>query len=372
MPENLYTVLIENFTLEPETVGETGNNFLGNMITADICVQRAKAAITGVAGLCAEVPPRATCGELLSVCAQVIASLAESRFLKYGNEMKQALDDLVYAALLADEETAEEVVDILDELDYIEGMSKDLEELIHYRSRGGDLKDYSNMLKNLFYEDIEEVVSYKEAESYILENHISIIDVPDREEQVKFLNSILEDAVREQLRSGIPWQVTLAQAAIETGWSEKIPKDEYTERNSNNFFGIKYNGDPSDPQELFVRSWTQETINESEKNAWEQEHSRWALEGEEMIIVERIDENQIVIKLIQPFKVFPTLNDSIVDHSAVLENERYEEANQYKDNPYKYIEAIAGIYATDGNYYEKASPIIDKYMYWDGKEENRK
>lgn len=153
MPENLYTVLIENFTLEPETVGETGNNFLCNMTTANVCVQRAKASITEVAGLCAEVPPRATCGELLSVCAQVIASLAESRFLKYGNEMKQALDDLVYASLLADEETAEEVVDILDELDYIERMAKDLKELIHYRFQNINFEIYKQNVKKIIYEN---------------------------------------------------------------------------------------------------------------------------------------------------------------------------------------------------------------------------
>ena len=44
--------------------------------------------------------------------------------------------------------------------------------------------------------------------------------MPNREDQVKFLNSILLGAVREWLDMGVLWQVTMAQAAQEIGWGE--------------------------------------------------------------------------------------------------------------------------------------------------------
>ncbi len=40
---------------------------------------------------------------------------------------------------------------------------------------------------------------------------------------------------------------------------------------------------------------------------------------------------------------------------------------QYKDDPYAFIDAIAGTYATDDSYASSISSIMTKYLTWDGK-----
>lgn len=43
----------------------------------------------------------------------------------------------------------------------------------------------------------------------------------------------------------------------------------------------------------------------------------------------------------------------------------------YKDNPYEYLKAIAPIYATATDYYDNGEIIINKYMYWNEKNEQK-
>ena len=40
---------------------------------------------------------------------------------------------------------------------------------------------------------------------------------------------------------------------------------------------------------------------------------------------------------------------------------------QYKNDPYKFLETIAPIYATDSSYYDNGVIIINKYLDWNGK-----
>ena len=44
--------------------------------------------------------------------------------------------------------------------------------------------------------------------------------------QVQFLGPFLQVSMAEQLRTGVPWQVTLAQIAYESGWGQKEMYDE--------------------------------------------------------------------------------------------------------------------------------------------------
>lgn len=177
----------------------------------------------------------------------------------------------------------------------------------------------------------------------------------------------------EHLRTGVPWQVTLTQLVLESGWGSEPPVDKYTNVNSYNLFGIKNLAPDSD--EDFVRSWTKETISVSELNKWKEIQKKWALEGEELEIL--VQEGDILrIKVIQPFRRFDSYEDGIAYHSEVLLEDRYLEAweneKKYKDNPFIYVAVIAPIYAPGGAYEEEAENIMKGTFEWEDKEEDWK
>ena len=209
-----------------------------------------------------------------------------------------------------------------------------------------------------------------ETEKYITENGISVVttlEVPNREMQIAFLNSILKGAVSENLRTGIPWQVTMGQAAQETGWGSKLILDMYTGKDSNNLYGIKYVGSVSD-SEKYVRAWTSEYIERSALNDWKQIQAKWSLNDEPIRNTGKTNaKGEILIKVIQPFKVFSSKDESIIGHSQTLNNGLYDDAMKFKDDPYKFLKAISGIYATDDSYYTSVSSHMTKYLKWDGK-----
>ena len=222
--------------------------------------------------------------------------------------------------------------------------------------------------------DIEkERASFKqqdnEIKKYIEENNIYVINVTNREGQVSFIKSILEGAIEEELVNEIPWQITIAQAALETGWGTTEMIDIYTGRKSNNLFGIKYFGADSKCEE-YVRVWTTEFVMQEELDYWEKEQEKWAKEGEPIEIMLQTEEG-VKIKIIQPFQVFDSPNESITAHSIVLQEQYYENAKIYKNNPYLYAKEIAINYATDPEYANKLIQIIDKYMEWEDKESDK-
>lgn len=206
----------------------------------------------------------------------------------------------------------------------------------------------------------------QQVEQYIKDNEIRVIDAPNRESQVAFLKLILKAAVREQIRTGVPWQVTMAQAAVETGYGQHEPIDIYTEQRSYNIFGIKYMENLDENVE-YVLSWTSEEIYSSELSEWEKEHEKWALNGEAVRINETLGET-MEIEIIQPFRKYRTIEECFESHSDILESSIYENAAEYKDDPYMYLRSIAGTYATDSNYYNMAESVMNKYLDWKGKE----
>ena len=230
-----------------------------------------------------------------------------------------------------------------------------------------------------FYNDGQEILNNRDKilEEYMIGKHIEdngicILNVKNRDSQVAFLNSILKGAVSEELKNGIPWQVTLYQAAIETQWGDKTPIDIYTGTDSNNLFGIKYAGLPTDDPSLFVRSWTKEHINDGDLLYWQKEQKRWALNGELIRNNgKRDNKGKLIIEVIQPFKRFSSKDESIILHSETLNSSYYTGVEVYKDNPYEYLKAIAPIYATATDYYDNGEIIINKYMYWNEKNEQK-
>lgn len=187
----------------------------------------------------------------------------------------------------------------------------------------------------------------------------------NRSDKVQFLEPFLQVSMAEQLRTGVPWQVTLAQIAYESGWGQKEMYDEYTKKQSFNLFGIKYFGNTED-NDKYVRSWTTEYISSSELDKWEKEQKRWALNGEKLINMGVSENNKIKIKVIQPFRRYESYKESIVDHSDILLDERYAEAWEYKDNPFIYVSIIG----PGSDYGDTAASIMHDYFMWDDEEKD--
>ncbi len=144
-----------------------------------------------------------------------------------------------------------------------------------------------------FYDDGQEIKECLEEQK----TAFSELAKENRSDKVQFLEPFLQVSMAEQLRTGVPWQVTPAQIAYESGWGQKEMYDEYTKKQSFNLFGIKYFGNTED-NDKYVRSWTTEYISSSELDKWEKEQKRWALNGEKLINMGVSENNKIKIKVI--------------------------------------------------------------------------
>lgn len=71
--------------------------------------------------------------------------------------------------------------------------------------------------------------------------------------QAEFIKMVADGAMKFQNETGIFASVTIAQACLETGYGSKLPIDYKTGENSNNLFGVKWNGKGD-----YVTSWTRE------------------------------------------------------------------------------------------------------------------
>ncbi|HOI91179.1 MAG TPA: glucosaminidase domain-containing protein [Candidatus Rifleibacterium sp.] len=135
---------------------------------------------------------------------------------------------------------------------------------------------------------------------------------------------------RENMRrTGVPASVTLAQAALETGWGSSSIGD------AKNMFGIKGTGPAGS-----IRVSTQEFVNGR------------------------------MITIQDNFRKYHSWQESFDDHAKLLQNSRYGYALQYKNNPDRYAQEIhkAG-YATDPNYASKLIGIMkaNNFYQWDVK-----
>lgn len=139
----------------------------------------------------------------------------------------------------------------------------------------------------------------------------------------EFVKTYLPFAEQNEVTTEVPAMVTLAQAALESGWGVHAP--------GNNFFGIKAG-----------KSWTGET----------QELMTTEVEGGK------------VIRLKQKFRKYASPADCFKDHAAFLKK-RFPKAFNYKD-PFRFINAIQNEhpykYATDPDYLRKMSVLIYTLM----------
>lgn len=143
--------------------------------------------------------------------------------------------------------------------------------------------------------------------------------------QLEFINRIKDAAIETQKKYGIFASVTISQAILESGWGESSLAKTY-----NNLFGIKA-----------LRDWDGPVAN--------METKEWTRNG------------TITVK--QPFRIYNSWAESILDHAKFLHKEWYEKAGVFKAKNYlEQIKAIvAGGYCSTPDYVEQIQNIIKKY-----------
>tara|TARA_R110001583_G_scaffold9788_2_gene45896 strand:+ start:11499 stop:12575 length:1077 start_codon:yes stop_codon:yes gene_type:complete len=144
---------------------------------------------------------------------------------------------------------------------------------------------------------------------------------PSFSEPKDFVSALIEPAKSVQEKIGVPFQVIIAQAALETGWGQKIIKDE-NGSSSNNLFNIKAD-------------------------------NRWA--GDKVTKDTLEFEQGAMIKKSEPFRMYESLSDSVDDYINFLSTgERYQEVLQDSGNVEHFLQGLqkAG-YATDPQYADK-------------------
>jgi len=144
---------------------------------------------------------------------------------------------------------------------------------------------------------------------------------PTFDQPEDFVSALIAPAKKVQQQLGVPFEVVIAQAALETGWGQKIIKSQDGD-SSNNLFNIKAD-------------------------------SRWA--GDKVIKDTLEFEQGTMIKKSEPFRTYQSLNDSVDDYINFLStSERYQEALQSSGNVEHFLQGLqkAG-YATDPQYADK-------------------
>ena len=141
------------------------------------------------------------------------------------------------------------------------------------------------------------------------------------DEPKDFVTALIEPAQKVQKTLGVPFEVVIAQAALETGWGQKMIKDQ-DGGSSNNLFNIKAD-------------------------------SRWA--GDKITKDTLEFEQGTMIKKSEPFRTYQSLTDSVDDYINFLStSERYQDALQDSGNVEHFLQGLqkAG-YATDPQYADK-------------------
>lgn len=144
---------------------------------------------------------------------------------------------------------------------------------------------------------------------------------PHFSEPKDFVSALTKPAQKVQQELGVPFEVVIAQAALETGWGKKIIKDN-NGTSSNNLFNIKAD-------------------------------SRW--DGDKVAKDTLEFEQGNMVKKSAPFRMYESLNDSVNDYVNFLStNDRYQNALENSKNVEHFLQGLqkAG-YATDPQYANK-------------------
>lgn len=124
-----------------------------------------------------------------------------------------------------------------------------------------------------------------------------------------------------EIKTGVPWKVTFAQWALESGWRKKMS-------GKNNPFGIKAKKDQA---------------------------------GTDVVTHEQIGGK--MVKLTQRFANYDSLEEAFEAHANLLAHgDAYAAARARVDDPVAFAHALSGTYATDSNYGDKLSQIMKTVM----------
>jgi flagellar protein FlgJ len=144
--------------------------------------------------------------------------------------------------------------------------------------------------------------------------------------QQEFVNKMLPSALQASAASGVPTQLILGQAALESGWGKReivMPDGS----NSYNLFGIKANA------------------------GW---HGKVA----EVMTTEY--KNGVASKQVEKFRAYSSYTEAFNDYAGMLSsNPRYANVMQQADSPAGMAQALQKSgYATDPKYAEKLVSVI--------------
>ena len=156
---------------------------------------------------------------------------------------------------------------------------------------------------------------------------LALADWPDDHRRA-FLRSIFSSSLESARTHGVPPSVTLAQAALESGWGRSA-----LARKHNNLFGIK---------------------------------GTTGLDEVEFPTLEFGPKGVHIVRA--SFHRFDSIGDSIAHHGVLLSTDpRYRDAQQHRRDWRAYLGAIAPTYASDPHYARNASRIIQAYRLdrWD-------
>jgi len=137
-----------------------------------------------------------------------------------------------------------------------------------------------------------------------------------------FFEALLPAAIESEKEFGVPAELTLAQAALESAWA-RSPIGGY------NIFGIKGSG----------------PAGKTSVNTKEYLNGKW-------------------VQVKDGFAKYHNFNQAVKEHGELFHNGYYDKAvNQYSrdKNVYAFIDNIQGIYATDPAYDKKIKSIIEDY-----------
>ncbi|MGJ8692796.1 MAG: flagellar assembly peptidoglycan hydrolase FlgJ [Thalassotalea sp.] len=141
------------------------------------------------------------------------------------------------------------------------------------------------------------------------------------EQPQDFVTALMAPAKRAEKALGVPYQVVIAQAALETGWGKKVIKNNQGE-SSNNLFNIKAD-------------------------------KRW--QGDNIVKETLEFEQGTMVKKSAPFRVYDNITESVDDYINFLsKNPRYQQALDKASDVEQFLHGIqkAG-YATDPMYATK-------------------
>ena len=144
---------------------------------------------------------------------------------------------------------------------------------------------------------------------------------PKFQQPQDFVTALTEPAKMVEKKLGVPFEVVIAQAALETGWGQKIIQTEQG-KSSNNLFNIKAD-------------------------------SRWKGESAHKDTLEF--EQGALVKKSAPFRVYQSLTESAQDYVNFLSNnDRYQDTLEKSGDVEQFLQGLqkAG-YATDPNYANK-------------------